>query len=126
MKRMTLCTMAGLLLALAAGGAQATGNPKKGADLFVEECGDCHSPLAGKNKKGPSLNGIVGRPAGSLGDFAGYSEAIRQLGFAWSPERIDAYITQPRKVIAGGKMKYDGLPDGAARADLIAYLQSLK
>lgn len=116
----------GLLLAVAAGGAQAAGNPKKGADLFAEECGDCHSPQAGKNKKGPSLNGVVGRAAGSLGDFSGYSEAIRQAGFAWSPERIDAYIAQPRKVIAGGKMKYDGLPDGAARADVIAYLQSLK
>lgn len=117
---------AGLLLAVAAGSALATGNPKKGADLFAEECGDCHSPLAGKNKKGPSLNGVIGRQAGALGDFPGYSTAIRQAGFAWSAERIDAYIAQPRKVIAGGKMKYDGLADGAARADLIAYLQSLQ
>lgn len=126
MKKNRMLAIAGLLLALADVSAFAAGNPKKGADLFVEECGDCHSPIPGKNKKGPSLNGVIGRPAGSIGDFADYSSAMRQAGFAWSPEKIDAYLAQPRKVIAGGKMKYDGLPDGTARADVIAYLQSLK
>lgn len=126
MNQTRIFAIAGLLLALADGSAFATGNPKRGADLFVEECGDCHSAVPGKNKKGPTLNGVVGRQAGSIGDFTDYSTAIRQAGFVWSPEKIDAYLAQPRKVIAGGKMKYDGLPDGAARADVIAYLQSLK
>ena len=50
-------------------------DPKKGTDTFTEECGDCHSTVAGKNKKGPSLFGVVGRQAGSVADFAGYSDA---------------------------------------------------
>lgn len=106
--------------------AHAAGDARKGADVFAEECGDCHSTVAGKHKKGPSLNGIAGRKAASIGEFAGYSEAMKQSGIVWAPEKIDAYITQPRKIVAGGKMKYDGLSDPAARADVIAYLLSIK
>lgn len=116
-----------LLLASAAvaGQALAAGDPKKGTDVFAEECGDCHSTKEGKAKKGPPLFGVVNRKAGSVPDFA-YSEAMRQSGITWAPEKIDAYIAAPRKLIPGGKMKYDGLPDGGQRADLIAYLMTLK
>lgn len=113
-------------LALAAGPTHAAGDAKRGADVFAEECGDCHSAVAGKNKKGPSLNGVNGRKAGSVADFTGYSEAMKQSGITWSAEKIDTYITAPKKVVAGGKMKYDGLAEAGARADVIAYLLSLK
>lgn len=115
-----------LFVTLATGSAFAAGDAKRGADVFAEECGDCHSTTSGKNKKGPSLNGAIGRKSGSLGDFDGYSDAIKQAGITWTPEKIDAYITQPRKVVPGGKMKYDGLGDAGARADVIAYLQSIR
>jgi cytochrome c len=104
----------------------AAGNAKKGSDAFVQECGDCHSTVAAKSKKGPSLFGVVGRTAGTAADFAGYSEAMKQAGFAWLPEKIDGYIAQPRKVVPGGKMKYDGLADADARSDIVAYLATLK
>ena len=104
----------------------AAGDPKKGADVFAEECGDCHSVAPGKNKKGPSLLGVNGRKAGSVADFSGYSDAMKQSGIAWNADKIDAYIYQPRKVVPAGKMKYDGLAEAGARADVIAYLTSLK
>lgn len=104
----------------------ATGDPRKGADVFAEECGDCHSAAPGKNKKGPSLNGVFGRKAGSVADFSGYSEAMKQSGITWAADTVNAYIAQPKKIVAGGKMKYDGLGDAAARADVIAYLMSVK
>lgn len=81
----------------------AAGDAKKGADVFAEECGDCHSTIAGKNKKGPSLNGVFGRKAGSVADFSGYSEAMKQSGITWSSDKVDAYITQPKKIGASGK-----------------------
>lgn len=112
--------------AVAGPAAAAGGDAKKGADTFAEECGDCHSVAPGKNKKGPTLFGVVGRPAGSVAGFADYSEAMKQSGTPWTVERIDAYLAQPRKVVPGGKMKYDGLPDAQARADVIAYLLTLK
>jgi cytochrome c len=113
-------------LALTAGHGLAAGDAKRGADVFAEECGDCHSPIPGKSKKGPNLVGVNGRTAGTVADFAGYSDAMRQSGITWSPEKLEAYITAPRKVVPGGKMKYDGLADAAARADVIAYVLSLK
>lgn len=126
MKSTSLPLLAGLaVLALGATTAFA-GDARKGADVFAEECGDCHSMQPGKNKKGPSLHGVVGRKAASVGDFSGYSEAMKQSGITWTTERIEAYITRPRQVVAGGKMKYDGLDEAASRADVIAYLNSVK
>ena len=106
--------------------SMAAGDPKKGKDVFAEECGDCHSATPGRNKKGPGLSGVMGRQAGSVTDFSGYSEAMKQSGITWSAEKVDAYIAQPRKIVPGGKMKYDGLDDAMARADVIAYLSTLK
>ena len=54
------------------------------------------------------------------------SYALRHGALLLFDAAYEAYITQPRKVVPGGKMKYDGLDDGAARADIIAYLMSLK
>jgi cytochrome c len=113
-------------LLLAGASALAAGDAKRGGNVFAEECGDCHSALPGKNKKGPALTGINGRKAGTVADFAGYSDAMKQSGIEWTPERIDQYLAAPRKVVPAGKMKYDGLADAAARADVIAYLLSLK
>jgi cytochrome c len=115
----------GLCLLSVAGHSMAAGDAKKGADVFAGECGDCHSPKEGKAKKGPPLFGVNGRKAGTVADFA-YSDAMKQSGITWAPDKIDTYITKPKKLVPGGKMKYDGLDDAAERADVIAYLLSLK
>jgi cytochrome c len=107
-------------------GAHAAGDAKRGANVFAEECGDCHSAVPGKDKKGPTLTGVIGRKAGSVASFADYSDAMKASGIVWSADRIDAYITAPKKVVAGGKMKYDGLGEAASRADVIAFVQALK
>lgn len=126
MKKQAISLLFCLSATLLAAPSWATGDARKGADVFAEECGDCHSAAAGKNKKGPSLNGVFGRKAGSVTDFSGYSEAMKQSGITWAPDKVDAYITQPKKIVTGGKMKYDGLNDASARADVIAYLLSVK
>jgi cytochrome c len=51
---------------------------------------------------------------------------MKAAGITWAAEKIDAYIAAPRKVVPGGKMKYDGLADAAARSDLIAWLSTLR
>ena len=123
MKTTTMALCASLLVALS---AHAAGDAKRGADVFAEECGDCHSPVPGKDKKGPTLTGVLGRKAGSVASFAGYSDAMKSSGIVWTPEKIDAYVAAPKKIVPGGKMKYDGLPDAARRADVIAYVLGLK
>jgi cytochrome c len=105
--------------------ARAGGDVAKGKDVFATECAECHSVREGKNKKGPSAFGIVGRKAATIPDVA-YSDALKTSGITWTPDKIDAYVTAPKKLVPGGKMKYDGLASAAERADLIAYLATLK
>lgn len=94
-----------------------------GSDVFKAECAECHSIRAGRNKKGPSLFGIVGRQAASLPDYA-YSDALRgRSAWVWTPQQLRSYLSRPaRQANPGTKMKYDGLTDAAALDDLIVYL----
>ena len=105
--------------------AHAAGDVEKGKDVFSTECAECHSVREGKNKKGPSLFAVVGRKAATVAD-ATYSDALKASGILWSPDKVDAYVTAPKKLVPGGKMKYDGLASAAGRADLIAYLATLR
>lgn len=108
------------------GPAWAAGNAAAGQDVFAEHCAECHSVKEGKHKKGPSLFATLGRPAASLPGFANYSAALKASGKTWTAPTLEAYITNPKAAVPGGTMKYDGLDDPKARADLIAYLATLK
>lgn len=118
--------LAGLLMLalILPAAARAAGDPGKGQEVFKEQCAECHSVEAGHNRKGPSLFGVVGRSPASVADYA-YSDAMKANAEAWNEARLDAYVSHPRRVVPGGKMKYDGLDDADARADLIAYLANL-
>ena len=105
--------------------AHAAGDVEKGKDVFSTECAECHSVREGKNKKGPSLFAVVGRKAATVAD-ATYSDALKASGILWSPDKVDAYVAAPKKLVPGGKMKYDGLASAAERADLLAYLATLR
>jgi len=94
-----------------------------GAKVFATQCGECHSAKADKNRTGPTLFGVVGRNAGSVPGYR-YSEAMKDSKLVWTDDELDAYLTDPRKIVPGGKMKYRGLKDSAARADLIAFLNN--
>jgi len=97
-----------------------------GADSFDANCAECHSLKAGKNKKGPSLAGIVGRKAASIEDFSGYSDPMKASGITWTADKLDVYIKNPRELVLGGKMKFKGLPDETERKDLIEFLSQQK
>lgn len=113
-----------MLLAAASLPAMAVGDVEKGKDVFAAECAECHSVREGKNKKGPSMFAVVGRKSATVAD-ATYSDALKSSGIVWSTDKIDAYVAAPKKIVPGGKMKYDGLASGAERADLLAYLSTL-
>lgn len=116
--------MALLALASVLPAAHAAGDARRGAGVFATECSECHSVREGKDGKGPSLFGVLGRLAGARPAYA-YSEAMRKNGQVWTADRLLAYITDPHKAVPGGKMDYDGLDDAAQRADLLAYLATL-
>ena len=117
---------------LAAGWLTLVGSPlvqaadaEHGKAVFEEECSDCHSITPGKQRKGPSLAGVVGRPSASIPEYQ-YSTALRNSGLIWTPDQLDLYITGPKKLVNSAKMKYDGLADANARTDLIVFLGTLK
>jgi len=122
MPALALFLLAGLL-SLAGQKAMAAADPRHGADVFETQCAECHSIQPGRNKKGPSLYGVVGRTPGSIPDYS-YSDAMKSNPETWSPERLAAYMSNPRSVVHGTKMKYDGLDDANDRSDLIAFLNT--
>jgi len=96
-----------------------------GARVFRTQCGACHLVEAGKNRVGPSLHNIVGRPSGEVEGFR-YSAANKNANITWTPEVLDKYLINPRQMIPGTTMAYVGLRNETQRANLIAYLETLK
>jgi cytochrome c len=115
----------GILAALAATPSLAAGNAASGQQVFAR-CAICHNNAKGAgNKIGPDLFGVVGRKAGSEPGFS-YSAAMKAAGFVWTNDRLDKYVMSPPLVVPGNKMPFSGLPSATQRADLIAYLDTLK
>ena len=112
-----------LLLPLTAGSAAAA-DIEAGKTIF-KKCALCHTAEFGKNKIGPSLFGIVGRPSASLANY-NYSDAMKSFKHTWTPEELDTYLTDPHAVVPGTKMIFPGLKDKTDRGNLIAYLETLK
>ena len=96
-----------------------------GARVFRTQCGACHVVEAGKNRVGPSLFGIVGRVSGQVEGFK-YSAANRDAKVTWTHEVLEKYLTNPKDVVPGTTMAYVGLRNATQRADLIAYLETVK
>ena len=123
--------VAALLLTAAPGSwsgawaAEASGDAVAGRAIFQRTCQNCHSPDIGINKVGPSLWNVVGRQPASVPDFV-YSDAMKSNKSIWSASSLDAYLADPRGDVHGVKMFFRGLPEAKDRADVIAYLQTLK
>jgi cytochrome c len=99
-------------------------DPAAGQQVFKAQCGICHSVAAGVNGIGPTLFGVVGRPAGSVPGFQ-YTADHRKLDLTWNAATLDKYLANPRAMVPDTTMIYPGLKDAAERADLIAYLETL-
>ena len=122
---MRLFAIAALAAAVLPGGVASAADAEAGARVFRTQCGACHVVEAGKNRVGPSMAGIVGRVSGTVEGFR-YSAANKDAKLTWTPEVLDKYLVNPRATIPGTTMAYVGLKNATQRADLIAYLETLK
>jgi cytochrome c len=99
-----------------------TGDLEEGRKQFML-CRSCHNIAAGgPNMTGPNLHGVFGRTAGTHEGFK-YSDAVKNAGFAWDAEKLDAWLADPRGYLPGNRMTFAGLKDAKKRVDLIAYLK---
>ncbi len=111
-------------LSLAAGAAQADGDPAAGKTAFAK-CGVCHSVKQGENKIGPSLFGIVGRPSHSVATY-NYSDPMKGYTVTWDEPTLDHYLIDPRQTVPGTRMIFPGVKTETERGNIIAYLSTLK
>jgi len=113
-----------LLTLLLVATANAAGDPARGAEVFRQNCSDCHSREPGETRTGPTLFSVVGRPAGSIVEYP-YSVAMRHSGLVWTPDHLMLYLRAPRKYLPGVKMSFPGLRDKKDREDVVAFLGTL-
>jgi cytochrome c len=123
MQQPHLITIAVSILASAAAIPAQAQDAAHGESVF-RACAVCHAKDH-SNRAGPGLQGIVGRTAGMSSGFH-YSRAMKQSKIVWDGQTLDAYIAAPQKVVPGNVMPYAGMKDAQDRADLIAYLETLK
>jgi cytochrome c len=92
--------------------------------MAFQQCGECHSP-GNSDGAGPGLKGVYGRRAGTKSGFE-YSAALAKSTVIWSDVALDSFLANPQKAQPGTSMQWPGDPDAKERADLIAYLKTLK
>jgi cytochrome c len=96
----------------------AKADPKKGEQI-AKVCAACHTfTKGGPNKIGPNLWDITDE---AMAEVPGY-----QFSAAMDPEKLNEWLWKPQAFIKGTKMTFAGIPKGQDRADVIAYLETLK
>lgn len=91
----------------------------RGEQVYAR-CLACHALAT--DRVGPRHCGLFGRLAGSVPGF-GYSQAMKNSNIVWNDKTLDRFLAKPLAMVPGTAMTYDGVPDPAERADLIAYLR---
>ena len=122
-----LFALAALLATPAAYASDTNGDAVSGKELFeASGCPACHGVTKEDNAKvGPNLVGVVGRKAGTTQSLLGPSEGLKKYGVTWSAETLDEWLANPSAKVPGTAMA-GILTDPQQRADVIAYLSTLK
>jgi cytochrome c len=98
----------------------AAGNATRGASLYTNRCGGCHSIEI--NRVGPAHRGVVGRRAGTSPSY-NYSPALKAGTITFNEATLDRWLTNPQATVPGARMFFR-LGAAQERADVIAYLKT--
>ena len=104
--------------------AYADGDPVLGKSVF-NKCAVCHTIDPAKKGVGPTLFGVVGRQSATVEGYS-YSTAMKAANKTWDAATLDVYLTDPKAMVPGTKMTFAGLPKPEDRANVIAYLATIK
>jgi cytochrome c len=104
----------------------AKADPAKGQQL-AKSCVQCHTfEKGGANKIGPNLFGIMQENIAAVPNYQFSQVLAGHKGEKWDPEKLNVWLFKPQQFAKGTKMTFPGLPKAQDRADVIAYLESLK
>jgi cytochrome c len=111
----------------AAKAESAKGNADTGKDIFMTNaCATCHGVTKGDDMKvGPNLLNLIGRKAGTGKSLLGASENLKKYGVTWATDTLNEFLENPNAKVPGTPMS-GILTDPQQRADVIAYLYTLK
>jgi len=104
----------------------ANADPKRGEQL-AKVCVVCHTfNKGGPNKIGPNLWDVTEEEIAAVSNYQ-FSAALQaDKGTKWDPERLNQWLYSPQSFAKGTKMTFAGFPKAQDRADVIAYLDTLK
>jgi cytochrome c2 len=123
-RRLFVIAAAIMVPAVCAAGAKP--DIESGKATFNAMCGVCHSvQKTGGPIEGPNLLGVVGRKAASEPEFAKYSSALKASKITWSKKTLDSFLLNPMAKVPGTIMPML-IPDDKTRANVVAYLATLK
>jgi cytochrome c len=104
----------------------ANADPKRGEQL-TKVCAVCHTfNKGGANKVGPNLWDVTEEGIAEVPNYQ-FSAALQSdKGQKWDPEKLNQWLYNPQSFAKGTKMTFVGFPKAQDRADVIAYLDTLK
>ena len=104
----------------------AKADPKRGEQL-TKVCQTCHTfNKGGPNKIGPNLWDVSEEGIAAVPNYQ-FSAALQaDKGQKWDPEKLNQWLHNPQSFAKGTKMTFVGFPKAEDRADVIAYLDTLK
>jgi cytochrome c len=106
--------------------AMAKADPKHGEQV-AKVCLQCHTfDKGGANKIGPNLFGIMEENIAAVPNYQFSSALLAHKDDKWDPDKLNVWLFKPQEFAKGTKMTFPGLPKVQDRADVVAYLESLK
>ena len=106
--------------------AAVVGSIEAGKLVAKRTCNVCHSfNKGGKVVYGPNLFDIYGKPAASIEGYT-YSTALKNSGLVWNDKNLADFVSNPEQFVKGTKARFPGLKSAKDKADVLAYIKSLK
>ena len=106
--------------------AMAKADAAKGLALS-KPCLQCHTfDKGGANKIGPALWGIMSENIAAVPGYQFSPALLAHKSEKWDPDKLNVWLFKPQQFAKGTKMTFPGLTKPQDRADVTAYMNSLK